>query len=524
MDDNANNPTPSLPRTGASPRQIATATPERFDEAADAEDPDDGWVFPDPGAFPADTPTLLARTRGQQRILTAHATTTPARNETMPTDGTTTPLTTAGSRQRGQPARHDTEDDNGTPPRTTTTTTTSALIKVCTTNPPVRTPEETVTFLQWQASRRGEAEEQKRFRDDAAGYPHLLVFAAMRKKSPHIHLVHSVGIYPNIPGADKDWCGKCIGFLGNRTGVATPQAIELGRSTAWGWEDQVGCVDGRAMDLFFAAAVHSEKWWTPDPTTGTTRVICPRMLALPPDCVVYCAQARRTPWELSRFITSKLRQTTEDPTHYQLLVDWCCLASQPGTGTNANSSLLSFVTPAILGTTEHFHAWAHARLLATLGPVDGTTASPMQGTDNNNNAVSARSAGSHSGQLDVGIIAQVTAAVVAALRAESQVDSGDTAERQPRTLDAPKPLSDYQLAKLKGFSCVRSEAALQPIWQYFRSTKEVDAQRTQLLEEMKQWARGHDVQLNRSVYFDDNLSKELKIRQQSTIAFSKVFI
>ena len=102
------------------------------------------------------------------------------------------------------------------------------------------------------------------------------------------------------------------------------------------------------------------------------------------------------------------------------------------------------------------------------------------------------------------IIAQVTAAVVAALLAESQTMATDAEVRLTRPVDAPKQYSDFQIAKtnLKGFSCVWNEASLQPIWQYFRSTKEVDAQRTQLLEEMRQWARQNDVQINRSIYFD----------------------
>jgi hypothetical protein len=105
--------------------------------------------------------------------------------------------------------------------------------------------------------------------------------------------------------------------------------------------------------------------------------------------------------------------------------------------------------------------------------------------------------------MDVSVIAQVTAAVVAALRAEQQQGSS-RAESQGdgRTGDNQKGYSEFQLAKLKGFSGVRAEAALQPIWTYFKSTKEVDAQRTQLLEDMKQWARQNDVQIHRNIYFD----------------------
>jgi hypothetical protein len=62
--------------------------------------------------------------------------------------------------------------------------------------------------------------------------------------------------------------------------------------------------------------------------------------------------------------------------------------------------------------------------------------------------------------------------------------------------------SKNQLTKLKGFCCVKTSAGLPEIWDYFKSTKEVDAQRTQLVEEMKKWVSKNEVPTNRSIYFD----------------------
>ena len=55
---------------------------------------------------------------------------------------------------------------------------------------------------------------------------------------------------------------------------------------------------------------------------------------------------------------------------------------------------------------------------------------------------------------------------------------------------------------MKGFCCVRTNAGLPEIWDYFKSTKEVDAQRTQVVEDMKKWASKNEVQMNRGIYFD----------------------
>jgi hypothetical protein len=65
-----------------------------------------------------------------------------------------------------------------------------------------------------------------------------------------------------------------------------------------------------------------------------------------------------------------------------------------------------------------------------------------------------------------------------------------------------RPYSEFQLAKLKGYCCVHSFLNLPPIWEYFKSTKDVDAQWIQLMESMKDWAKKHDVQINRGIYFD----------------------
>jgi hypothetical protein len=105
------------------------------------------------------------------------------------------------------------------------------------------------------------------------------------------------------------------------------------------------------------------------------------------------------------------------------------------------------------------------------------------------------------------MVMQVTAAVVAALRAGEAHQSQTT--DSAKSSDEQKPYSEFQVAKLKGFSCVRNEENLQPIWDYFRSTKDVDAQRTKLLQEMRAWARTHDVQINRSLYFDKSTMDDI---------------
>ena len=56
---------------------------------------------------------------------------------------------------------------------------------------------------------------------------------------------------------------------------------------------------------------------------------------------------------------------------------------------------------------------------------------------------------------------------------------------------------------------MRTVTNLPEIWEYFKSTKDVDAQRTQLQVGMKEWARQHDVQINRGVYFNITTMDEI---------------
>jgi hypothetical protein len=364
----------------------------------------------------------------------------------------------------------------------------------------ITTPAAVATFLAWQADRRNDAEEQRKFREDALLYPDLLVFAVMRKKSPFIHLIHSAGTYPKVPGADGDWQGKSIGFLGDRTSFATPQMVELGKTTAWGWEDMLLPTDLGAMVEYYQSVEHRLAYWAPEPDTPRVRRACPRMLALIPSCVKFCAEQRRTPVELYQYTLGVMEGSTVDPAAFDLILDWCGMASQAGTGTNSSSSVLSFATPAIFGTTDHLQEWAHRRLELTLGKRPETAVQERQ--DRERNAASGTLQGTQPTGVDVAMLAQVTAAVVAAIRAEDKGRPADDSNNLGTTKGEDRPYSEFQLAKLKGFCCVRSTSNLPPIWEYFKTTKDVDAHRIQLMESMKEWARLKDVQINRGLYFD----------------------
>ena len=162
---------------------------------------------------------------------------------------------------------------------------------------------------------------------------------------------------------------------------------------------------------FYADLGNHTRFWAPDDTAARVHICCPQMLPLPPNCVAFCTEQRRTPGNLYAYFKSILTETELDLGIYTLAFDWCCMAAQVGSGANMTSSLLSFALPAICSNTKHLHAWAHGRLSFTL---DKTTPDSM--------AKSMQQKGrraEHQGATNipdtVTVIAQVTSAVVAAL-------------------------------------------------------------------------------------------------------------
>ena len=220
------------------------------------------------------------------------------------------------------------------------------------------------------------------------------------------------------------------------------------------------------MVAFYQTEVNRIKFWTPEANMPTARHVCPHMLALPPDCFLFCATQRRTPAELLNHIIDTLGSSDIDPIYFELMMDWYCMAAMLGTGTNSTGSSLLFALPAVMGTTDHLHEWAHLHLALTLGPAMVPTTAPQTNTGKagNNNTVVPTPGRQTPGGIDVGVLVQVTAAMVAAFRVGEGAQMGaPAAAGGGQRSDETKAYSEFQLAKLKGFCCVQTHANLPPI-------------------------------------------------------------
>lgn len=78
-----------------------------------------------------------------------------------------------------------------------------------------------------------------------------------------------------------------------------------------------------------------------------------------------------------------------------------------------------------------------------------------------------------------------------------------------RTPEESQTYSPLQLAKLKGFCGVYKNCKLPPIWDYFQSTKDVDAHSTKLLGEMGSWVWGNEITITWGVYFGKSMMDKI---------------
>ena len=131
--------------------------------------------------------------------------------------------------------------------------------------------------------------------------------------------------------------------------------------------------DAAFFETFYANPANKGKLFTPPPGTALTRIVAPRLLLLPGNLVQYCVEGTRTPWDLHKHITELVSAPGSGFSfqHYELVLDWCCLALL----SDGTDSALQYDLQAA-ASNEVFHRWARMRIDATLG----TTTSPQQPT------------------------------------------------------------------------------------------------------------------------------------------------
>lgn len=326
--------------------------------------------------------------------------------------------------------------------------------------------------LAMQANIKGDNQAIASFRTEILQQQGLTVFAFLQQKDMTIHLLHSPATY-YARGASGPLRGKDIGFVGDRSPFSTPAPIILQPEKPWKWITKQIVTEPTTFEYFYANPANTGKFFTATAGATLTRVTAPRLLLLPGNLVQYCAEAQRTPWDLHQHVTAMVSApgAGHDFQHYQLVLDWCCMAL---TSEGGDSALQYDLQAA--ASNEIFHRWARMRIDATLGPqpsmAQQPTMQPAPAQDLTHLST---------------IAAEFGKGVIEALRPSTATPT--LAAAIGTTLPGEGVKYDtYQKAILRGFSHCPTNAGLQPIWGLFSQTKNIDTHRLHLREAMIAWS------------------------------------
>lgn len=339
--------------------------------------------------------------------------------------------------------------------------------------------------LKMQTDVKGDNQAITAFRAEILQHQGLTAFAFLQPKDATIHIMHSAAPF-FARGATGPLKGKDIGFVGDRSEYSHPAPIVLQPEKPWKWIVKHIVTDPTVLEFFYCNPANAGKFFTPEVGAETQRVAAPRFLLLPGKLVQYCSEAPRTPWDLHRQVESIVGSPGSgyNIQHYQLVIDWCCLAMH----NEYESSVLHYDLQAA-ASNEVFQKWARTRIDATLGPA--TTQAQQQQTPRPLQDLT---------QLST-IAAEFGKGVIEALRPPNAtaplavaLGGGGSTATEGKEYDA------FQKAILCGFSHTPGVGGLQPIWSLFSKTKSIDTHRLHLREAMNRWARLHGVACNKGLF------------------------
>jgi hypothetical protein len=184
------------------------------------------------------------------------------------------------------------------------------------------------SLLLWQAEGVENTARAKMFRKEVLNGDGLLVFAYMRPGSVFVHLLHSITIF-SADGGEDEIQGQVFGFLGDRTtGIIRPIPTGV-PDKLWKWLPRKVILDTAPLETFYSVPANAKKLYHPISRTGEQTVAFPRVILLPPELIMFCAEDLRTPFavhqktvELANNVNSEI---TLENSH--LLRDWCIAAS-----------------------------------------------------------------------------------------------------------------------------------------------------------------------------------------------------
>jgi len=337
--------------------------------------------------------------------------------------------------------------------------------------------------LQMQADIKGDATAAAAFRTEILQHQGITVFAFLQPKDMTIHLLHSPAPY-YARGATGPLKGKDIGFVGDRSEFNSPAPIILQPEKPWKWITKNVVTNDTTLEYYYANPRNVGKLFVPAVGAVLTRVTAPRLLLLPSNLIKYCVDAPRTAWNLHQYIMTLMGGPGINPQNYALVADWCRLALHNDNG----DSPLQYDLQAA-ASNEVFQRWARTRIDAVLGPSRSTITTPSHQPTLTQDLTQLSS-----------IAAEFGKGVMEALRPPNATATMASVLGTTQTGDGSKDYDKYQKAIIQGFSHSPTLAGVQPIWELFSQTKNIDTHRLHLREAMQKWAAKWGVTITRGIH------------------------
>jgi len=352
----------------------------------------------------------------------------------------------------------------------------------------------------------GDLASRQTFRDFVVNVQQFRGYLAMLGSKHVVTMLHTPGVYYSISTSTKTYQGRVLAFIGDRRLTKEPTPVCLPTTKAWDWHSGKAVTDYAKLAAFFENDANGDTLWTPSATDGTQEDIAvPYLLAIPSVLVDLLRNQgpAPTPYEVLGTIDTFLSSNTDsDAGDWELLRQWCLVASQTGAGQTPKSKLSLETTPVTIDDDD-FDKWVGTRLDVSFGPrpMLAATTSSHQATTTSSPAAEyialTKMFAANMLQLSQNIVSQAGTATPGG--------GSDTA------LANGKGFDQDQIAKLKDVCGVRTAANIPAIWSIIQASKgrSYDTYRAHLSKSMDTWARANHIELDKSTHFDSKFFEDL---------------
>ena len=260
------------------------------------------------------------------------------------------------------------------------------------------------------------------------------------------------------------------------------------------------------MEEWYDDEANVGRLWVPEQGDGHTIITVPRLLALPH--VLFkklLTNGRTMPHQLRRLAFQAAHENESqlgDAGMWQMVLDWCVMAAQ-GDPLRNDSKVALELKPAITDDPV-FDDWAQRRIDMTLypQPQGAQVADRMQGP------------GHIPANMSQMIASGVSRGVVTGLQVANNGGQGghiNTNREREREPDEGKKYSKDLVAQIMGFSHKNDARQLQPIWELFESTSNVDVQRRHIIDAMNQWGEQNHIEVENAMalFFETKVLEDI---------------